>query len=40
MLIILTAYRVIRSMAGIVTERKIMIKITIKIPIHSNIHPY
>ena len=34
-LIILTAYRVIRSMAGAVAERKI----AIKIPIHSNTHP-
>lgn len=31
----LTAYRVIRSMAGAVAERKI----AIKIPIHSNTHP-
>lgn len=34
-LIILTAYRVIKSMAGAVAERKI----AIKIPIHSNTHP-
>lgn len=34
-LIILTAYRIIRSMAGAVAERKI----AIKIPIHSNTHP-